>query len=440
MPIPFLLAGLSAVAGLAGLGGHMSAKEMNEKAQNISMEAQELYNASKASLEKVQNETEKSLLKLGYSKKKTLDYSMKQFLDLYERIKHISIRESVGLNEISNFKIEPQDVIQLREMSNIYSSSIKSGATGAAAGAVVALAASGSLSIVTSGLSIAGSFLAAGEVSAAAGIAGSALSFGAAMTPLAAIAAPVVLFTGISASMKADENLEKAQAMHAEAEAACEKMKVSETLCKAISDRSEMFNDLLVQLDGMFSECTSLLEEVIRKKYKRIFKKEITSDDFSDNDLKLVAVTRSLAGAVKAVIDTPILTKDGNISDESQEIYNQTTYKLPDFSKAVEEVKAIDYDEKPVIADSVQQGMKNQKDTKQKGTYQPNSIVKFIMWILSIAVIFCGVVVLFADAVIMSITWIMAGLIMCPKVNKKMRFWPRLGLMVLLMVIGNIFI
>ena len=114
--------------------------------------------------------------------------------------------------------------------------SIKSSATGAAAGAVVALAASGSLSVVTGGLATAGTALMAGEVSAAAGIAGSALSFGVAMTPLAAIAAPVILFTGISASMKADENLEKANTMYAQAEAASEKMKVSEMLCGAITD------------------------------------------------------------------------------------------------------------------------------------------------------------------------------------------------------------
>ena len=46
---------------------------------------------------------------------------------------------------------------------------------------------------------------------------------GLAMTPLAAIAAPVVLFTGISSSFKADENLEKAKTMYAEAEAARQK-------------------------------------------------------------------------------------------------------------------------------------------------------------------------------------------------------------------------
>lgn len=264
MPIPLVVAGIA--AGVIGAGGHLSAKETNERAQRRSEAAQELYNSAKKSLEQAQNRTEQTLLKLGYEKKNILDSSMHQFLSAYDKIKHVQVTESVGINEISKFTIDQQGALELREMINIYSSSVQSGATGAAAGAIVALAASGSLSFVTSGLAAAGSVLMLGEVGAAAGIAGSALSVGAAMTPLAAVAAPVILFTGISASLKADENLEKANTMYAEAEAASEKMKISETLCGAISDRSEMFDDLLIDLNKMFSECTGLLAGVVRKK------------------------------------------------------------------------------------------------------------------------------------------------------------------------------
>lgn len=349
MPIPFL-AGLGiAAAGIVGAGSHLSAQEKNEKAQEISEEAQKMYNEAKKSLEKAQNKTEKALLDLGYAKKKTLDYSMNQFLDSYDKIKHIVFTESVGINELSKFSIDEQEAIELRKMTDIYSDAVTSGATGAVAGAVVALAASGSLSIIGSEMALAGSVLAAGEVGAAAGIAGSALSFGAAMTPLAAVAAPVILFTGISASMKADENLQKASTIYAEAGAAVEKMRVSETLCDAITDRSNMFNDLLVDLDKMFSECTSLLAGLVRKKEGRFFKKKLTSKDFSEEELKLIAVTRALAGAVKAVIDTPIISKSGDVSYESKDILSQTTNRLPAFNQEVQEVKQIDYGVKPII-------------------------------------------------------------------------------------------
>jgi len=77
-----------------------------------------------------------------------------------------------------------------------------------------------------------------------------------------------------------------------------------------------------------------------------IFKKKLTSEDFTEDDLKLLGVTRALAGAVKAVIDTPILSTDGKVSGESQDVFDRTMNKLPDFSQLVGEVKQIDYNMK----------------------------------------------------------------------------------------------
>ena len=108
MPIPFIVAaGAAGIAGIIGVGGHISAKDTNEKAKRISKEAQSLYNESKVSLEEAQNKTEQALLKLGYAKKSVLDSSISQFMKAYDRIKKIELKQSKGLNEISHFEIEP---------------------------------------------------------------------------------------------------------------------------------------------------------------------------------------------------------------------------------------------------------------------------------------------------------------------------------------------
>lgn len=332
MPIPFLLAGLAVGAGALGVGGHIEAKDTNERAQSLSIRAQRLYEDAKAALELSQKETEEALLDLGYAKKNTLDGSIKQFLQVYDRIKNIQLSKSTALDEIANLEIEQKDVIQLREMSNIYQSAISSGAAGAATGAVIALAASGSLSMVAGTLSLAGTALAWGEIGLAASLAGSALTAGAvgvAAAPLLPVVAPVVFFTGISSSIKADENLEKARTMYAEAEAAVEKMRLSETLCEAITERSEMFKDLLEELDEVFSECIHELSDMIQKKTNGILTKTIDADTLTKEELELIAVTRSLAGAVKSVIDTPILNKEGNVTDESKKVYERISNVLP---------------------------------------------------------------------------------------------------------------
>lgn len=356
MPLPLIIAGLAATA--IGIGAQADAKDTNERAQKIANDAQSLYNTSKQSLENAQKITEKSLITLGTSKKNVLETSVKQFLTAYARIKNIELSESVGLNEIQKFSIDKQDTLQLQQMSDIYESTFSSGVAGAATGAVITLAASGSLPIVTGLLSTAGSALTIGELGVAANIAGSALSFSAAMTPLSAIAAPVVLFSGISASMKADENLEKANTMYAEAESASEQMKTSEVLCQAISDRAAMFDSLLSDLNIMFAQCTALLDGVTKK---RIKKNSVDARKLTEDELKLVAVTRALAGAVKAVIDTPILTTDGSISTESQVVYEDTVKQLPAFNEALDEVKNSKIRSKPIKPASVKHNQN--KDT-----------------------------------------------------------------------------
>ena len=336
MPVPAILAGLAAAGAAAlGVGAQMSAKEKNELAQKIADESKKLYDNSKLSLEKAQGTAETSLLNLGNLKKQVLETSVKQFLTAYERIKNIELSESVGFDEIKNFTFEKQDVLQLREMSNIYQTALSSGTAGAATGAIIALAASGYLPFVTNTLSIAGAALSAGEIGMAASLAGSALFWGAAMTPLTAIAAPAVLFSGISTNLKADENLEKAQAMCAEAESTSEKMKTAEILCNAIADRADMLDDLLLELNKLFSCCTDNLDKVTTEKLNAIGSESVDATTFNEDELKMIAVARSLAGAVKAVIDTPILTTEGSISSESLNVCNKVGKLLPDFSKII---------------------------------------------------------------------------------------------------------
>ena len=179
MPIPVILAGL----GIAlGASGHAEAKETNEKAQKLAKKAQELYDTSKEKLEKEKNKTQLALMKLGYTKKRTLDTSLKQFMQYYPKIKAVQWTESAGLNELADFNIDMQDIIQLRELEDIYSEAFETSAVGAVTGAAITVAA--------------GSALTAATLSAA-------------VTPLSMIAAPAVLFSAISASLKADENLEK---------------------------------------------------------------------------------------------------------------------------------------------------------------------------------------------------------------------------------------
>lgn len=61
------------------------------------------------------------------------------------------------------------------------------------------------------------------------------------------------------------------------------------------------------------------------------------------------------------------------------------------------------------------------------------------MWLHTIFYGFYGICVVFVGSFIGGAILFAAGLMMCPKVNKTMKFWPRLGLMLLLIVISTFF-
>lgn len=430
MPLPLLL-GLGVAA--IGIGGHLSAKETNEKAQKLVDEAKGIYDSAKESLEREQARTESALASLGYEKKEVLEGTVQRFLKSYERIKNVELKDTAGLEEIKKFSINPHEALELREMADIYEKALSSGAAGAVTGAAVALAANGTLGIMTGELAAAGSALLAGNIGVATGIAGGALSFGAAMTPLAAIAAPVVLFTGISSSIKADENLEKAQTMYAEAEAAVEKMKISEVLCNAVSERTEMFEKLLKNLDRSFLECTIMLERLVRKKTGLFKGKMVDAKKLTQEELELIAVTRSLAGAIKAVLDTPILNADGDLSEGSEEVYRKMQQALPEFETSVNTIKSYKYGKNLEIQKS---GFKSR--AKDKKTQKSGKVISFISWFLFIWFALSGIAVFASETIISGIIWMIGALIMCPKITRNMKLRFRLLWLFIMVIISSI--
>lgn len=314
MPLPFLLVGAAAAA---GIGTHINAKKKNEEAQNLINSAERLYNNTKKILDIAKNKTETSLVGLEISKKKVLQSSMKQFLKAYSRVKKVQIKESEGLEELSKFSLTPSDIVQIQNMTNIYESNLKVGTIGAATG--VALTA-----LTTTTL---------------AGAAG----FASFLSPVAAVAAPALLFTGISASIKAEENLEKARVMYSETSIAVEKMKTAETMCNAITKRTEMFDDLLFSLNKIFAECARYMDSVTRSKVGLFKGWNIKPEKINEQEMKLIAITRALAGAVKAIIDTPVLGGSGDLDSTSYDKYNEIKGQLQNFTLISNEVKSVNY-------------------------------------------------------------------------------------------------
>lgn len=315
MPIPFIIAGVAVATGIIGAGAHMSAKETNEKAQRRYEEAKELYDSTKEKLDESKAKAEKSINTIRNDISMVLTTSMAQFLDAYSKVKKVNFQSS---SEISELKFDKQDMLEIKKLTNIYQSQLKTGIAGAVVGGGV--------------------------------VAGGALAAGAVFTPLAVVAAPIVLFTGISASIKADENLEKANAEFKKAEAAAEQMKISITKCKAVKKAANMYDELLNELNVMFAQCSAQFAAIVDKK-TGIFKTSINEDELTQNEIELMAVTRSLAGAIKSIIDISAIqlkAKEERTADENKKLSNYKGIDTPLLQAQANQALAIDYGVKPV--------------------------------------------------------------------------------------------
>ena len=321
MPLPLLAwAGIAALGGL-GLAGHSCANDTQKEAEEIAERAKDTYNSAKNSLEASIRLTESSLASLGRAKKKVFDEQVKPFMRYFERIEYIPNKNFPGMDELKNFAMTPEKMIQLQKLSSIYDSgTLAAGVTGATTGAFMALAANGSLSTV-------GSSLLTGSLGGAlTGISG-ALS----LSTVGLIAAPVMFFTAFSANDRADENKEKARAMLAEAENKAERMRTDETLCSAIGERAGMFEDVLTGLNTMFAPCVDKLGNMVYSKTIYDPGRKIQAYELNDNQIKLCAVTGALAMAVKSVLDTPILSRSNTLNHEVDSKLYKLNAALPEF-------------------------------------------------------------------------------------------------------------
>lgn len=322
MPIPFLLIGGLATAAL-GIGKSVKAgmdqkdaNETNEYAQTVVSEATEAATKSREN-------SNKAIENLGRKKLWVLDNSIKPFIQIFEQIHDIELSESSGMDELEKFRIDKQAFDELRHMSTLASSLAGGVAGGAFAGALTALGAYGGAmtlgACATTGTAIASLSGAAATNATLAFLGGGALSVGGlGVTGGAAVlgglvAGPALAVLGFVVGAKASANKDAAYSNLAKAHEFEEEVKTIQVLCKGLRLRANMFERLLIQLDAIFTPYVDRLAHTIKSSGTDYSK-------YSDREKAVVAATLSIAKAIKAVLDTPILTEGGNLTDESKNI------------------------------------------------------------------------------------------------------------------------
>lgn len=325
MPLPLLFIGIAAATGLAGAGKTVKAVVDNTNANKINTAANEGVDNARKRLEQQRGAVAQSLEKLGEEKLRILAGTVTSFVSAFEKIKNIDFTSSVGLEELEKLHIDQKDFEELKELGN-FAIQVAGGVTaGAAGGALTAIGAYGaaqtfaSASTGTAIASLSGAaatnatlaFFGGGSLAAGGlGMAGGMMVLG------GLVAGPALLVMGLITGAKSQEKLDQALINKAQAEEIMEALHVASDQCSAIRRRAYLFYSLLAHLDTYLLPLVWQMEDIIAKEgtdYRT----------YSPESKKVIMAAASNAGSVKAVLDVPILTDDGSLTEQSGEIVDK---------------------------------------------------------------------------------------------------------------------
>ncbi len=325
MPLPLFFIGAALVTGAIGSGKAVKAVSDNSKANQINEIANTNIEYAKAELDRHRKAVSEALKQLGAEKLNVLNHSITDFVTCFEKIKNIDFQSSIGLEELKNLHIDQNTFKELKELGN-FALGVAGGATaGAVGGALTALGAYGaatSLAAASTGTAIAtlhgaaatnatlaffgGGSLAAGGL----GMAGGIVVLG------GLVAGPALMVMGMITGAKSQEKLENALANKAQADEIVESLQAAAAQCIAIRRRTYMFYQLLAHLDSYFLPQVWNMEDIVKSEGTdyRSYKSE---------SKKAVAAAASTACTIKSILDTPILTESGELTEASEKITNE---------------------------------------------------------------------------------------------------------------------
>lgn len=319
MPLPFLFIGAAAITGSVGIKKTVKAGMDTATAKNINKSSTIIVEESTRELNVYRQACGTALENLGEEKLFVLNNSVTEFLDTFTKIKNVDFRGSQGLDELSKLKIESSDFVELKSMVNFAGSMAGGAIAGTAGGALVAFGAYGAaqaLAFASTGTAIASlsgaaatnatlAFFGGGSLAAGGlGMAGGAMVLG------GLVAGPALLVLGAVAGGAAKKNLNQAYINQEAAIQIATQNDLASEQCDAIRRRVYMFYNLLARLDAYFLPLIYKMEDIV--KYE--------GDDYSkysDDSKKIIASAAATAVSIKTVLDTPLLTEEGLLTDES---------------------------------------------------------------------------------------------------------------------------
>lgn len=453
MPIPFLLVGAAAVAGITGVAKGAQAIKNNSEAKSKIEEAQSLYDSAKGKLETQRNSTTTHLENLGKIKLETWSQEVNDFLNTFNAFNNVRMEGKVNLNERLKGQItNPQNMLNMTTATLKAREVAKAGFASLGAGALAGVASYGGAMMFASastGTAIASLSGAAATNATLAWFGGGALKAGGlGMAGGSAVlggivAGPVLAVAGFIMAAKSEENLARAEETYAEAEQAVEKMEIMRDFMKQISEISDDYRDFIDEFRKRFRHVINQINDVKYNamqrqvdtqndsSYKQLAHgRKIDFDSLSIREQETLHISWLMAQVIYSVLSAPLLTKNGDLDKNVRKILQDANDAIPEIERAQEELQYLPDDiprfneqislQSVEVQGEVEQPVASEEHENhmESGWQVFNFVVIVFNFIFAIKYFFSGFG-LFGESFIGAVLYIVAAGIFCPFVARK---------------------
>lgn len=247
---------------------------------------------------------------------------MRKFVDAFEKLKNVNFIDSIGLEELRKMHVDKESLVEFKEIRELVLEVAAGASAGIAGGALTALGAYGAATVfgaASTGTAISAlsgaaatnatlAFFGGGSLAAGGlGMAGGAAVLG------GLVVGPALLVMGLITEAQASKQLDLAKENAAKADEIEAELCLISSKCDAIRRRANMFYAFISRLDVRFIPQILRLEDIIDSE-------GVDYSKFSQNSQETVVKALSLAKSIKSLIDTPILTEDGTLTDQSEKV------------------------------------------------------------------------------------------------------------------------
>lgn len=314
-----------------------------EEIQNLIDDAQKIYDNAQKQFESQKVKTTKSLETLGKVKVNAWSEGMDSFVSAFGVFKNVEMdRISENTSYFIGSDEEPKQMLMNIEQASMTANEVaKAGFAAVGTGALVGVAAYGGAMMfgtASTGTAIAALSGAAKTNATLAWFGGGAKAAGgmgmaAGKLVLAGVVvAPIVAVAAVIAGAKGKERLAEAKNIHAQAENAVSQINVMTTGMQGIAKMSDNYAGFIKKLNKKFSPFLQELER-IKNNHDTDQEGMIDFDSLSPVEQKTLHLSWLMAQIYYHVLSTPILTSQGEVSDEAATALNASMKDLKQVRK-----------------------------------------------------------------------------------------------------------